>query len=385
MRIGLLTIFRCVNYGAVLQATALKEILSRQFPNATIDVINHYMDPRDNHLLGKITNPNTPWFQRWRNKRKFQKQFYRPDFFETRRERTIQFINKLLTPTKYIFKTPEALGKLQPYDVVIVGSDQIWNPVLNHDFKINPYLCTTIPEKQRRVSYAASFGIGTLPEEVKASFRVALSKFDVITVREETGATICEELLNTRPPVVVDPTMLLNEQGWRNILSSLGHNGESAEKNYLFAYWVRTPTQADIDALSAHAQRAGLPIHLLVAGQLPKLNFPENVVPKTDSGPCEWLAQLAESDGVITDGFHGLQFAVNFSKPVLALGELTNVKSDASRLTDFCARCGIANACAEIQEFRAGKPCTLVPINDPSVLDEGRVRSTQLLKEMVEA
>lgn len=384
MKIGLLTIFRCVNYGAVLQALALKHMLERLFPDATVEVINHLMDPRDNHLLGKVTNPNTPWLQRWRNKRKFKKNFYRPDLFEVRREKTIQLINTALHPTEQLFKTPESLRDLPSYDVVVVGSDQIWNPILNHDFKTNQYLCTTLPEHQRRVSYAASFGIGTLPESVKDEFRAALLKFNAITVREETGANICEALLDKRPPVVVDPTMLLDEREWRTILASLGYNQVTSDKDYIFAYWVRMPIQADIDALSAHAQSLGMPIHLCVAGQLPKLNFPANVLPKTDAAPHDWLAHLAASKGVITDGFHGLQFAVNFSKPVLALGELSNVESDASRLTDFCTRCGAPNACAEIQAFRNGKLFPLISVSGSTALQEGRTTSLQYLKEIVQ-
>ena len=71
MKIALYTIFRCTNYGAVLQACALARTLRRMLGEDSVDVINHLMDPRDNHLLGKITNPNTPWLQRWRNRRKF--------------------------------------------------------------------------------------------------------------------------------------------------------------------------------------------------------------------------------------------------------------------------------------------------------------------------
>lgn len=384
MRIGLFTIFRCVNYGAVLQALALKYVLTHQFPNATIEVINHFMDPRDNHLLGKITNPNTPWFQRWRNKWKFQKRFYRSDLFEVRREKTIQLIDSVLQPTKHLFKSPSELAGLPPYDVVVVGSDQVWNPELNHDFAINQYLCTTLPEQQRRVSYAASFGVGVLPDEVKPMYRAALSKFSMITVREETGAKICEMLLGSRPPVVLDPTMLLDAADWRELIASLRSEPIADAGNYLFAYWVRTPIQADIDALAVYAQQAGMPIRLTVAGQLPKLNFPATVLPQVDADPIDLVRLLDASAGVITDSFHGLQFSVNLSKPVLALGELSSPHSKASRLVDFCSRCGLTGACAELCDFRSGN---LIPLSPPAtgdILREGRAFSIACLKEMIQ-
>lgn len=384
MRIGLFTIFRCVNYGAVLQALALKHVLSRQFPDASVEIINHLMDPRDNHLLGKVTNPNTPWFQRWRNKQKFQKKFYRSDLFEVRRAKTVRLIEKVLQPTEELFTNPEALATLSPYDVVVVGSDQVWNPELNHDFPINQYLCTTFPEKQRRVSYAASFGVGELPDEVKPVYRDALSKFTLITVREETGAKICEMLSGSCPPVVLDPTMLLDAAEWRTLTASLRSEPVTDAGNYLFAYWVRTPIQADIDALAVYAQQAGMPIRLTVAGQLPKLNFPAMVLPQVDADPIDLVRLLDASAGVITDSFHGLQFSVNLSKPVLALGDLSNPHSKASRLVDFCARCGLTGACAELCDFRSGN---LIPLSPPAtgdILREGRTFSIACLKEMIQ-
>ena len=193
-RIGLLTIFRCINYGAVLQAIALKRVLSELATDADIVVINHWMDPRDNHLLGKITNPNTPWFQRWRNRRKFGKRYFEVERFEVRRKKTIALIERELAPSVQVCRSPGEFRHLQGFDNVVVGSDQVWNPSLNHDFPVNPYLCTELPPNQKRVAYAASFGVGELPEKCFGQYRDALGRFAAITVREETGAYICERL-----------------------------------------------------------------------------------------------------------------------------------------------------------------------------------------------
>lgn len=384
MKIALFTIFRCVNYGAVLQALAVRYVLSQHFPTATIDVINHFMDPRDNHLSGKITNPRTPWFQRWRNKRKFKKKFYRADLFEVRREKTIRVIEEMLKPTAHIFKSPKELASLSAYDVVVVGSDQVWNPIINHDFEVNQYLCTTLPQNQRRVSYAASFGISQLPKVHVDESRAALSKFDHITVREETGASICEELLGYRPEVVLDPTMLISEQDWRAILVKYGCE-QKVSTAYLFAYWVLGLTQEDINALSAYANERGMPIFLMSAGQFPKLKFPENVIPQVDASPLDWVMQLASSEGVITDSFHGLQFATTFAKPILPLVELAGPHSNASRLVDFCSRCSFDGSCMELQKFRAGEKFSLLNATNLSALQASREKSLQLLLQMVNA
>ena len=103
-KVALYTIFRCTNYGAVLQAYALARTLRAICGEGAVDVLNHRMDPRDNHLLGKITNPNTPWFQRWRNRRKFAARYVRPDLFEARRQGTVRLIEGAIRPTERLYR-----------------------------------------------------------------------------------------------------------------------------------------------------------------------------------------------------------------------------------------------------------------------------------------
>ena len=45
MKTALYTIFRCTNYGAVLQAFALARTLRGMLGEDAVDVINHRMDP----------------------------------------------------------------------------------------------------------------------------------------------------------------------------------------------------------------------------------------------------------------------------------------------------------------------------------------------------
>ena len=350
MKIALYTIFRCTNYGAVLQAYALARILREMRGEESVDVISHRMDPRDNHLLGKITNPNTPWFQRWRNRRKFAARYFRPDLFEVRRQRTIDLIGTQIRPTEWIYKHPQEFRNLPPYGTVVVGSDQVWNPTLNHDFGCNPYLADTLPEGQDRVAYAASFGVAELPEPCREDYRSALSRFRKITVREESGAAICRTLLGTCPEVVLDPTLLLSAEAW---LSAVG----GKRSGVLAAYWVRTLTQRDVEALAQVARREGASVRLMSAGPMPKLTLPPEIEPCVDADPFDFVRVLADSSAVVTDSFHGLQFATLFRKPFVALGELSNPQSNASRLVDFGARYGLSGGVHDIESFRSGAPC----------------------------
>lgn len=402
VKIALYTIFRCTNYGAVLQAYALARILRDILGEDAVDVINHRMDPRDNHLLGKITNPNTPWFQRWRNKRKFAARYFHPELFERRRLKTIRLIDNFIRPTGKLYKDPKELrglspsgnGGLSPYDTVVVGSDQIWNPSLNHDFGHNQYLGTDLPDKQDRVAYAASFGVSELPEECRDEYRAALSKFRIITVREESGARICRSLVPSNgdspqgvadgdsPQVVLDPTLLLTADDWRMVVGTVP---KGASGRYVAAYWVRTLTEADVAALGRIARDMATPICLMSAGPLPKFRYPSEVAPYIDADPFDFVRTLSGATAVVTDSFHGLQFATLFEKRFLALGNISDPKSNASRLVDFCARYGLSGGIQDIEAFRAGTAHPLADVArfDAKAFEADRSRSRNALKGML--
>lgn len=379
MKIALYTIFRCTNYGAVLQAYALARILREMLGEDSVDVINHRMDPRDNHLLGKVSNPNTPWFQRWRNRRKFAARYFRPDLFEVRRQRTIDLIGTQIRPTERICVRPQEFRNLPPYATVVVGSDQVWNPGLNHDFGFNPYLADELPKGQDRVAYAASFGVAELPEPCREAYRTALSRFRKITVREESGAAICRTLLGTRPDVVLDPTLLLSADTW---LSAVGGKQRPCS---LAAYWVRTLTPRDVEALAQVARRARASIRLMSAGPMPKMTLPPEIEPSVDADPFDFVRALADSSAVVTDSFHGLQFATLFRKPFVALGELSDPRSNASRLVDFGARYGLSGGVHDIESFRSGAPCPFASFAafNAAALDADRDRSMKTLKGLL--
>lgn len=376
MKTALYTIFRCTNYGAVLQACALARTLRRMLGEDSVDVINHLMDPRDNHLLGKITNPNTPWLQRWRNRRKFAARYFRPDLFEARRQKTIGLIETQIRPTERIYVHPHEFRSLPPYGTVVVGSDQVWNPALNHDFGFNQYLAAELPDGQDRVAYAASFGVSELPEPCRMGYRNALSRFRKITVREESGAEICRTLLGMRPEVVLDPTLLMPADAW---LSAVG--GSRSGLGSIVAYWVRTVTQGDVDALAQVARRGGSSVRLMSAGPMPKLALPPEIEPYVDADPFDFVRAISASSAVVTDSFHGLQFATLFRRPFVALGELSNPRSNASRLVDFGARYGLSGGVHDIEQFRSGAPCPFASFAsfNASALDGDRDRSMKAL------
>jgi hypothetical protein len=126
------------------------------------------------------------------------------------------------------------------------------------------------------------------------------------------------------------------------------------------------------------------PVCLLSAGPLPKFRFPPEVAPYVDADPFDFVRTIFGATAVVTDSFHGLQFATLARKPFLALGNMSDPSSNAARLVDFCTRYCLSGGLQDIIDFRARKAHSPadVALFDAKAFDADRGRSLALLKGM---
>ena len=98
-------------------------------------------------------------------------------------------------------------------DYYIAGSDQVWNPY----YEAKEYEFLTFVPKEKRLSFAASIGVATIPEEAIWYFKKNLSDMKYISVREERAAEIVKELTGRDADITLDPTLLLDKADWEYI------------------------------------------------------------------------------------------------------------------------------------------------------------------------
>ena len=220
MRVGIITIQKCDNFGADLQAYALgAKLRSMGYDAENIDYL-FYKHPR--HLGGRGECPVLPISIK--NK---IKEFLFPIVMRqkslknrvARAERHRRFdawfnanvkVGREYRSVKSLYDNPPK------YDVYMVGSDQAWNPRLYSNIK--PYFLDFVPQRARCVSYASSFGVSELSGLVFYKYKQWLKRFTHIGLREKEGAEIVEAMaLNAEVKHVVDPTLLLNADEWRGV------------------------------------------------------------------------------------------------------------------------------------------------------------------------
>ena len=342
MRIAILTLLEQLNYGGVLQAYGLSTYLKEHGYEA--DVLRLQISAGNENLLGKFLTPNAALRL---DKLRFIFSLYRKGawvFSETlRRLRTIRFIKYKLHTNGRSFDATELPAILSEYDVVVVGSDQIWNP--NYYGLNNPFLLEDI-HHIRKIAYAASFGVDVIPEWYRGKYAAALTDFSHISCRESCGCDIVESMIGRRSEWVVDPVLLLSQEEWGRMVDGVGN------EKYIMAYWC-----GELSSLHAILKKVRIktnqPIKLLLTEWGYRSDIYQNgnkllhsilkeikgVIPCFNAGPAEFLKILAHSSAVLTDSFHGMVFSIVFEKSfgiyLAQSGERARIHG---RILDFVSR-----------------------------------------------
>lgn len=230
----------------------------------------------------------------------------------------------------------ELQRQAQRYDAVMVGSDQLWAPGgITSDF----YNLMFAPQGVRRLSYAASFGVSQIEPKLHAKYKDFLSRMDDISVRENSGKRLVEELSGQTAEVVADPVLLLSAEDWLREIP----NKNRYDKPYIFAYLLG-PSAKYREAITRFAEEKGLPIvtsHHMDTYNAADEGFGDEA--PFDVGPAEFVNFIRNAEYVFTDSFHGSVFSMLYRKPLLIFDryEAGTLTSKNGRIDSFCENYGL--------------------------------------------
>ena len=336
MRIGILTLPLHTNYGGILQAYALQTVLERMGHEVVIfdcplrkfklpiwkkplcyskRIIKRYILQNKSTLINK-------------EKIDFEKERYF-------RKNTQTFINAHIH--RNVVRKLEAI-KEDDIDAIVVGSDQIWRmlyfkPMWFTKRAANAFLAFTAGWNIKRIAYAASFG-NNRPEISEGEIedcRKAISLFNAVSVREESGVKICKELFGINAQWVLDPTMLLSSADYTKLID--GKIGKSTTTGALMSYVL--DENSDVSELRATiAKEKNLRINIT--------NVAVNGIEHNNliaQPPVEnWLHSFLDADFVINDSFHACVFSILFHKQFIVFG---NKERGMERFTSLLGMFGL--------------------------------------------
>lgn len=296
MKVGIITFHRALNYGALLQAFALRYSLSKLGAEAQI------LDYRNPIMEDMYSYPPFSQRKNLRDKVKFliqgKSELKRRAKFENYRNKYLNLSNEL--------HTEEDLKLVaEKYDKLITGSDQVWNYGA-HNFDKN-YFLKFANERAKKYSYAASFGISSLPKDYIAEYKSALSDFAMCSVREKQGLEILRILGIENRRIDLDPTMLLTKEEW---LSQFNIS-VSPKQKYIFAYYFELT-----DTLRAYIEQLAKKTDCTVVfvGNPLKAPFRCRCKALKTADPIDFVNAIANAEYVVTNSFHGTAFSIIFNK-----------------------------------------------------------------------
>lgn len=228
------------------------------------------------------------------------------------------------------------------YDAVIVGSDQLWLP---SNVMADYYTLNWVPEKVKKIAYATSFGIGNIPQKYKEMYRQYLTRIDYLSARETSGQEIISELTDRSVPLVNDPALLLDANGWDEVIK----DKPIINDKYIFCYFMGdNPEQRDF--VKRLAKEKGLKIvALLHLDQF--IETDEHYADYTpwDISPAGFVNLVKYAEYVCTDSFHGTVFSIIYSRNFFTFKRF-NKKASLStntRITSLLTRIGLMDRLVE--------------------------------------
>lgn len=193
------------------------------------------------------------------------------------------------------------------YDIVLIGSDQVWSKRINQGF--DPVFWGNIKGGTKVVSYAASMGTDhNYTDEENQIIREYLNNFDAISVREDSLNTEMSALTEKPIQTVVDPTLLLDKSDYSKIESMsivpsnkyvLYYQMEYHEKSRLRVQEVAEQLNCDVIVIGGRKEH--------YEGKYKHYAYSDITVP-------EFIGLINNATCVFASSFHGTALSVAMRK-----------------------------------------------------------------------
>ena len=336
-KIGIITLNDYFNYGNRLQNTALVYFLNNLDKGNCIDSIWH--NTNDLKISKKYIS--------FTNIRRYI--LNRRDFR--------QYIDRGI-----LFK--DIIREYKEYDYFIVGSDQVWKP---NGLK-NDLFFLQFADRNKRIAYAASFGVSEIKPDKIELVRRGLEGIDYISVREKAGAKIVKDLTGKDVPVLVDPTLLLTAEEWEKVME---RPVWYRDEKYILVYFLSKLPDKIRNDIKELAEKYQLEVIDLMDR--------ENIYYYCSS-PSEFLYLIKNCFLMYTDSFHGTVFSILNKRPFVTCSRENTTFNMDSRIDTLFSMFGLeSRKISKENNYEIANPMEMEYPDVKAILDRERQRSKEFL------
>jgi len=339
MKVGILTYHNAINYGAILQAYALQQVLFGM--GVQCEIINYACPAVEKQYRRKKLSEHAHW------------KVYVMDFFSGHRldKKKVafkQFSDTYLTLSNKVDNfLVEGFDK---YDAVITGSDQVFNPknTEGDSAYLLDFQC-----RAKKIAYAASIGnndfLKLWEEQYNVDYKTLLKDFCNISFREEEASAFATQLFGKNYETVLDPVLLAGNKLWQRF------QGEKKEE-YIFVYNLgNLPVMRD--CIQKMHEETGLKVYVVnkdIKGDVMFRKY-ENV---SSLSPEDFVKMLSGATYVVTDSFHGTAFSALFHKNFYSVINSRKVNTN-SRIRNLLKKLNLeSRIVSHVEDFHYDKIST---------------------------
>ena len=330
-KIGIVTLPLRLNYGGILQCYALQNVLERLGNDVEVIQVKHRGYPLPSGVRGALIYGRRALL-------KLLRISDTPVFAEKQlntqwpviSEHTRRFINQYIH-VREISSYDEIDSK--DYDVFVVGSDQVWRPAYSNLYQC--FLQFAENWDVKRIAYAASFGTDEkeYTSEQIAVCKSLIKKFDAVSVREDSGVTLCEDYFGVCAQHVLDPTLLLDKEDYISLVEASGIDTSGGD---LFVYMLDPLSEKTAIVEDIAAEKHLTPFTVKAKSDYNYAPLEDRIQPPVE----QWLRGFMDAKFVVTDSFHGSVFSILFNKPFIVIG---NAERGLSRFTSLLHSFGLGD------------------------------------------
>lgn len=293
-KVGIITLYGNLNFGNKLQNFAVQELLKeRGFSVETL------VCKKKSWKTVEIFIKKNLAFHRYK-----------------RREAVLGAFSKQYLSTKTIWRKNGLITKEdgKDYDFWVVGSDQVWNPMIRVSERDNFFL--RFAERNQRICISPSIALNEIPEKYLYEYTVGLQGFPYLSCREKKGADIIENITGQECEHLLDPTLVITADVWREYEEKINLNG----KHYIMLFFLgKIPEEAKLLAEKTKAETGA---EIIVPSEI------------TDDfyaiSPFQFIYLIDNADCVLTDSFHAMAFSINLNTEFYVYDRVAKDEKDAN-------------------------------------------------------
>ena len=341
MKLGIVSCYFINNYGSILQAYALQKYLETkgiECDTVSVEGLKPYLDAkkrqyyfRNIRKVGLLFSKLPMIYLKVLQKINYRKLGHR---YSERVQKFDNFRKNFNLSAESAASLKQLTDLSAMYDMVVVGSDQLWRP---DNIFPEYYTLSWVPDIIPKVSYATSFGVAELDRCYTSKARAFLNRLSAISVRESSGYRLVKELTGKISCVVCDPVFLLTKKQW-NMLSD---TSSCPNQKYIFTYFLGEGKKCR-EFAEKLSSVTGLPVLGVIHNDSYTASDESIDYPIASCTPNEFLGLISNAEYICTDSFHATAFSTIFNKNFFAFNRFTSQKHGTnSRIESFLRMAGL--------------------------------------------